>query len=57
MVQGEITLVYSIVNKLSAKGITCLAACSERQVIETVLPSGETQKNAVFCFKGFRQCA
>jgi hypothetical protein len=57
MVQGEMTLVHSLVNQLSAKGVTCVAACSERVVTETVTPTGETQKVATFQFRGFRQYA
>lgn len=55
MCQGEFTLTFDVVSKLQKKGVTCLSACSERQVVEKVLPDGSTKKEVVFSFVRFRQ--
>lgn len=55
LVQGEMTLVYRIVSLLKAKGVICLAACSEREAAETKLPDGNAQKTSVFRFVRFRR--
>ena len=54
LVQGEMTLVYSVVSSLKKKGITCLAAISDRKVEEKTEPDGTTKKVVTFEFKGFR---
>lgn len=54
MVQGEMTLVLAIVRILQVRGITCVAACSDRRVVEQVQPDGSTVKTAVFEFVQFR---
>lgn len=55
MCQGEMTLVFDVVQGLLDEGITVVAACSERVVEEKQLPDGTTQKTAVFKFKQFRR--
>lgn len=54
LVQGEMTLVYSVVSSLKEKGINCLAAVSDRKVEEKTEPDGTTKKVVTFEFKGFR---
>ena len=54
MVQGEMTLTLAIVRALQARGVQCLAACSDRRVVEQVQPDGSTVKTAVFEFVQFR---
>lgn len=54
MCQGEFTLAFAIVSQLISRGITVLAACSERKVVE-VTENGITKKNAYFEFKRFRE--
>lgn len=54
MVQGEMTLTLAIVRALQARGITCLAACSDRKTVEKVQPDGSTVKTATFEFVQFR---
>lgn len=48
---GEMTFTYSLVNKLKQQGITCLASCTNRNVIE--LPGG--RKEVSFGFVQFRK--
>ena len=48
------TLTYQLV-KLKEKGLTVLAACSERKISETILPDGTYRKKAVFQFVKFRE--
>lgn len=55
LVQGEMTLTYKLVNEFKRRGITCLAATSEREVIEKVQPDGSTKKQAIFKFVAFRE--
>lgn len=55
MCQGEFTLAFDVVNKLKKKGVVCLSACSERQVVESALPDGSSKKEVVFSFVRFRQ--
>lgn len=50
MVQGEFTLAFALVRELSSRGILCLAATTEREVID--LANGETQRR--FRFVRFR---
>lgn len=55
MCQGEFTLAYAVIRLLQKRGITVLAACSERQVTESVTISGELTKTVVFDFVQFRE--
>lgn len=52
--QGESTFVYRVVRRLEAQGIPVLAACSRRQVQQTVYPDGSALKRSIFVFAGFR---
>lgn len=51
LVQGEFTLTVALVRRLQARGITCLAATTERQVEEA--DSG--RKTSLFRFNRFRE--
>ena len=53
MCQGEFTLAFAVTAKIKSRGITVLAACSERMVTETV-ESGITKKLIVYEFVQFR---
>ena len=53
--QGEFTLCYAILNILKKKEIKALAACSTREVTETVQPDGTTRRTAVFRFVQYRE--
>lgn len=53
LVQGEMTLVYNVVNALKQRGVPVFAACSERRTVETV-HNGQTEKTSVFEFVQFR---
>lgn len=56
LVQGEFTLVFNIVERLKAEGIRALAACSEREVVESKAEDGAaTRKSVVFRFRRFRE--
>ena len=55
LVQGEFTLTYALVSRLMKLNIPCYAACSDREVVETVDISGITRKTAVFRFSRFRK--
>lgn len=55
MCQGEFTLTYYVVNRLKEKGITCVAACTERLVNEITLDDGSVRKESLFLFKVFRE--
>lgn len=55
MCQGEMTFTYQMVNKLKENHIPSVAACSERKVVEKTNEKGETEKNVIFAFEGFRQ--
>ena len=54
MVQGEMTLVFSVVSKLKEMGVTVVAATTER-VVEIKEVNGETIKTSVFKFIQFRE--
>jgi len=54
MVQGEYTLTYSVVKKLSDRGIRVLASSSERLVNETY-DNGKIFKHIEFRFERFRE--
>ena len=53
--QGEMTLTYQLVKRLTAVGICVISACSERIVQEEVLPDGTCRKMIEFHFAGFRK--
>ncbi len=55
MVQGEFTLSYVVINRLKEKNIKVLAACSERNVIETIDDDGNSIKKSIFSFARFRE--
>lgn len=50
LVQGEFTLTVELVRRLQARGITCLAATSEREVEE----DGDGRRVSTFRFVRFR---
>jgi hypothetical protein len=50
LVQGEFTLTVELVRRLQARGITCLAATSEREVEE----NGDGRRVSTFRFVRFR---
>lgn len=52
--QGEFVYVYHMVQKLKAAGIKAVAACSERNVKESVDESGNNVKTIIFSFVRFR---
>ena len=54
MCQGEFTLALAVVSKLKSRGVTVMAACSERIVTE-VTKDGVTHKATVFEFVEFRE--
>ncbi len=54
LVQGEMTLCYRVVTLLKGYGIRCVAATSERNVVETTNEDGTTSKRVVFNFIQFR---
>ncbi len=57
LVQGEMTLTFSIVYRLSARfdGLNVVSACTERKSIEKVQDDGATVKQSVFEFVQFRE--
>lgn len=50
-IMGEFTLTYSLIQKLKAGNIVCIASCAQRNVTET--PDGV--KHVVFDFVRFRK--
>lgn len=54
-IMGELNLVFSVVSRLTAKGVTCVASTTERQVMETVSENGEINKESTFRFIKFRE--
>lgn len=50
LVQGEFTLTVELVRRLQARGITCLAATSKRDVAE----AGDGRRVSTFTFVRFR---
>ena len=52
--QGEMTLTYQLVKRLTKAGVPALCACSDRLTEETTLPDGSTKKISRFVFRGFR---
>lgn len=55
MVSGEFCLTMAIVLRLQRRGITCVAATTRRDTIETMAPDGSVVKTAVFRFVRFRR--
>ena len=53
-IMGELNLVFSLVSRLTAKGVTCVASTTERIVVEKVTETGELIKSATFKFCQFR---
>jgi len=53
--QGEMSLVFAVAKMLIERGVTTLAACSKREVRESVGEDGETMKYAEFRFVRFRR--
>lgn len=54
MCQGEFTLAYSVIRRVRNHGIPVVAACSQRNVEETI-ENGVVKKNVIFEFCGFRE--
>lgn len=52
--QGEMTLTYLIAKRLIERGIEVIAACSERQTVESVDADGHTHRVSKFVFRQFR---
>lgn len=55
LVAGEFSLVYALTSMLISKGVTVLAACSDRNAEEVVQADGTTKKVVVFDFVQFRE--
>ena len=55
MVQGEFVFTYRMINALKNRGITVLAACSERVSCEYVDDEGNTNRTSKFVFVRFRE--
>lgn len=55
MCQGEFTLCYEVITMLKENKVPCVAACSERKVVEKTLEDGTIEKTAIFNFIGFRE--
>ena len=55
MVQGEFTFSYALIKRLRAEGVTVLAACAEREVVEKYKPDGTVYKQSTFRFCRFRE--
>ncbi len=53
--QGESTFTYRVVQRLEQQGVPVVAACSAREVRETLAPDGSTLRQSVFVFAGFRR--
>ena len=53
--QGEFTLAFAVVEMLKRRGITVVAACSNRKVVESFLEDGTCQKESFFEFIRFRK--
>ncbi len=57
LVQGEMSLTYSIVKMLRDNGVTVVCASSERCCETEIAPDGSTIRRSVFRFVGFRKYA
>lgn len=55
MCQGEFTLTYRVVNELKKNGIKVVAACSQREAYENIMPNGAIRKDSVYQFVRFRE--
>lgn len=55
MCQGEFTLSYAVIEKLKEKGVTCVAACSNREVKTVTQKDGSTKRESIFTFIRFRK--
>ncbi len=53
--QGEFTLAFAVTERLKAKGVTVLAASSDRVLMKEEDENGETRKVTVFRFTRFRK--
>ena len=53
--QGEFCLAYHVINMLKERGVTVLAACSERNVIERGAQGKEIKKEVIYLFRQFRK--
>ena len=53
-IMGELNLVFSLVSRLTAKGVTCVASTTERIVVEKVTETGEPRKSATCKFRQLR---
>lgn len=53
--QGEFSLAYAIIKRLTEKKITVLAACSARRVIEEMQENGDVKKICIYNFVKFRK--
>ena len=53
--QGEFTLAFAVTERLKAKGVTVLAASSDRVLETEADENGETRKLTVFRFTRFRK--
>ena len=53
--QGEMTLCFAVVMRLTEKGVKVVSACSERQTQEKINADGTTVKTALFEFVKFRK--
>jgi hypothetical protein len=52
--QGEFTYTYALVSLLERAEIPVVAACSERQTIESIDAEGNTERTSLFQFVRFR---
>jgi len=53
-VSGEFTLTMALVQRLHARGIPCLIATSQREVVVEPRPDGSSEKRAIFRFVRWR---
>ena len=55
LVQGEFTLVFSLVTRLKSRGVKAVAATSSRLVTEVPAEDGTSKKEVTFKFVQFRE--
>lgn len=53
--QGEFCLAYQVITMLKERGVTVLAACSERNVIERDAQGKGMKKEVIYRFRRFRK--
>ena len=53
--QGEFSLAYQVITRLKERGITVLAACSERNVKQYSEQGKDIKKEVIFQFRRFRE--